>query len=416
MARWSLNNAWKLAALTAVVTFVGVFVALSLSLLLRPIPSYFFPLMSDVSKYQPEAFILRLAVIVTTALFFATTTATVLHCHTLQLFSIDRPNNTNPLPQQHQHILSFHHHAHTDSGVDINVDDLDLSEIVPVSPVTRRRNARFTTTRIFTLLVLVSIVSFATIQFDLFQPILGYFTAENLKWLLFNIAFYLIVIMWVLAMGFLIWYFLKLQNVPDWPKESSSTANNTSVSSNLDVHADLLPAKVDEILSTSPSAPSMTQYTTRKPPPHHHHHHHSQTSSQQFQNTDRDDDDISEQRTEQQSFLSQQEEGQAQEQQQQSSRPAKTFSDHLRAFASWLIAILRPICLTGQAVCIIKIFGLWLALDTFSISNIRLVKLALLATLAFVEYTAAFFFVFFMIILAIDMRAKAPSPEIIFQT
>lgn len=79
----------------------------------------------------------------------------------------------------------------------------------------------------------------------------------------------------------------------------------------------------------------------------------------------------------------------------------------LRTWATWLIVLLRPICLTGQVVCVIKIVGLWLALDTFSISNIGLVKKALLAALAFAEYTAAFFFAFFMTILAVDMRSKS---------
>lgn len=84
-----------------------------------------------------------------------------------------------------------------------------------------------------------------------------------------------------------------------------------------------------------------------------------------------------------------------------------SLADKLKTWATWLIVLLRPICLTGQVVCVIKIVGLWLALDTFSISNIRLVKKALLAALAFAEYTAAFFFAFFMTILAVDMRSKS---------
>lgn len=82
-----------------------------------------------------------------------------------------------------------------------------------------------------------------------------------------------------------------------------------------------------------------------------------------------------------------------------------------RDVLSWIVMNLRLICITGQAVCVIKIFGLWFALQNFSISRRRIIKMALLAALAFAEYTAAFFFAFFLTILAVDIRAKSPSAD-----
>jgi hypothetical protein len=52
----------------------------------------------------------------------------------------------------------------------------------------------------------------------------------------------------------------------------------------------------------------------------------------------------------------------------------------------------------------IKIVGLVFALETFRISRIMLIRTALLAALAFAEYSAAFSFSAFLVILAIDMR------------
>lgn len=133
-------------------------------------------------------------------------------------------------------------------------------------------------------------------------------------------------------MGFLVWYFLKLQGIPDRTAPS-------------------LPDVIEDVDNSFPQAPEFTTSRAR-------------------------------------------------------------IVHRFRAWAAWCIVILRPICLTGQVVCVIKIVGLWLALDTFSISNIRFVKIALLAALAFAEYTAAFFFAFFMTILAVDMRSKAIAADL----
>lgn len=352
LSRWALNNAWKLSGLTAIITFIGIFTAVALNLILRPIPSYFFPLFSDVFKYQPEGTILYLSIIATSLLFFLTTSASIRHC--LFVISSTAPNTSEEEEyncQQKQHLHQFYKN--------INDDEEDISEIVPVSPLPRRRggpgpgsgtssgsSSRLVSTRALILFVLISIISFSTIQFPgLYQPIFKHLTAINLKSLFVNVLFYSIVLTWVLAKGFLIWYFLKLQNIPDYDIEQQSRT----------------------IYTDSSSPPPRSPYSVQQQ------HEESSPSPLPEQNTN-----------------------------------GLSISDRIKAFASWMIAILRPICLTGQAVCLIKIFGLWLALDTFSISNIRLVKIALLATLAFVEYTTVFFFVFFMTILANDMRSKAP--------
>lgn len=77
---------------------------------------------------------------------------------------------------------------------------------------------------------------------------------------------------------------------------------------------------------------------------------------------------------------------------------------HLRKLMLRLVEMLRPMCLTAQLVSVLKIVGLVYALNTFSISKIFLIKIALLAALAFAEYTAAFFLSFFLLILAVDMK------------
>lgn len=78
-----------------------------------------------------------------------------------------------------------------------------------------------------------------------------------------------------------------------------------------------------------------------------------------------------------------------------------------RKFIFWLVEMLRPMCLTAQLVSVLKIIGLVYALKSFSISKIFLIKIALLAALAFAEYTAAFFLSFFLVILAVDMKRLA---------
>lgn len=172
----------------------------------------------------------------------------------------------------------------------------------------------------------------------------------------------------MLAMSFLIWYFLKLQNMPDCPPPtlpSSSAAPPSTHHLNEDVVFidDECSDDSDDIITpANPCTPPAAAHPRPLSVP---------------------------------------------------GAPSHNIALQLRAFAAWFIVILRPVCLTGQAVCIIKIVGLWLALDTFSISNIRLVKIALLAALAFAEYMAALFFTFFMTILAVDMRSKAPSADMV---
>ena len=70
------------------------------------------------------------------------------------------------------------------------------------------------------------------------------------------------------------------------------------------------------------------------------------------------------------------------------------------------VLFLRPFCFVGQVVCLIKIAGLRLALNRFTASRIHYIRLLLHAALAFTEYTAVFFFSFFMIMLMIDIRNK----------
>jgi hypothetical protein len=65
---------------------------------------------------------------------------------------------------------------------------------------------------------------------------------------------------------------------------------------------------------------------------------------------------------------------------------------------------MRPLCLSLQVASMIKIAGLVFALETFRISRIMLIRTALLAALAFAEYSAAFSFSAFLVILAVDMR------------
>lgn len=331
LSRWALLNAWKLAGSTALVTFVGVFLAVTLSLILRPARTYFFPLLSDVDKHHPEAAILRCVIIAATLLFFATTTASIIHCHTLRLFSKDRAMG--------------HTHGHSDEATDALADEADIMESVgtnalPLSPM-RRRSHRMTTKRTVLTCILLIIMLAPLLQYPhLTAPISSGLRQINFTNVLYNFAFYMLVVTWAAAMCFLIWYFLKLQTMPDRPHSLTSTPHS---------------AHTDVTIKADAPTPTQQQQTLRQ-----------------------------------------------------------NFTHRLSAFGSWVVVILRPVCLTGQAVCIIKIFGLWLALDTFSISNIRLVKIALLAALAFTEYTTAFFFSFFMAILALDMRSKAtPSPDLI---
>lgn len=79
----------------------------------------------------------------------------------------------------------------------------------------------------------------------------------------------------------------------------------------------------------------------------------------------------------------------------------------VRYSARWLSTHFRALCVSGQAVCALKIAGLWLALDHFSIAQRHLIRLLLLATLAFVEYSAVVLFALFLAILAFDLRACA---------
>ncbi|PXF47440.1 hypothetical protein BWQ96_02771 [Gracilariopsis chorda] len=313
-SRWAALHAWKLAGLTALVTFVGVFIAVSLSLVLRPTRSYFFPLFSDVSKHQPEAAILRLAFVVATTLLFATATASVQHCRALQFFSTD----SHPLP-----------HTPTDH---VHLSDDDLSTIATKAATPKRRLSTFSIPHLLLFALTATLLTLAVLQY---LGVTNFPTPTIRRVHLLKLGLYLFCTTWLFAMCFLIWYFLKLQHMPNR------------------VHPDL-PLQLGE------GTESSTPRTHTLP------------------NT-----------------------------------PANRVAQRLRTWATHLIVILRPICLTGQAVCVIKIVGLWFALDSFSISKIKLVKLALLAALAFAEYTATFFFAFFMTILAVDMRSKASTPDLL---
>lgn len=339
LLRWSLVNAWRLSGLTAIVALVGTLFPVLLSLLLRPTPVYWFPLLSDVDKHQPEGAVLRFAIFISASLFFATTTASILHCHTLHLIASAADRNV------------FMHNIHAHSSMDINPEDLDVTEMVPVSPMPatpRRRSGRLSTTNTLVLISFSAIVIFSAMHHPMLFPGLAN-ALRKIAYLnlIYNLGFYMFIITSILAMSFLIWYFLRLQNLPDFPPFPPETpVSNASASPRMDLYEEVEAIDAEECAAEG------------------------------------------------QTILSR-------------------LLGHVRAFLIWCVVLLRPVCLTGQAVCIIKIVGLWLALDNFSIANIRIVKITLLAALAFMEYTAAFFFAFFMTILAVDMRAKAPPPELI---
>lgn len=322
LSQWATTNAWKLAGLTAIVTFVGVFIAVSLSLLLRPTLSYFFPLLSDVDKHQPEGAILRIAFITATALLFATTFASVLHCHSLRLFARnpahDSADGFAGLPAEP---------TRPDDALRLDISSPRDVHCQEIAALPKRRVPRLNTIQVLILVPICTTIVFSFLQYTGLAAVLS---ATVQRRHLIKLGVYVLSATWAVSMLFLVWYFLKLQSMPD-----------------------------------------------RCPPP----------QPETLPEVDEQDSDVS-------TFTS----------------PNARIVDRFRAWATWLIVILRPICLTGQVVCIIKIVGLWLALDTFSISNIHLVKIALLAALAFAEYTAAFFFAFFMTILAVDMRAKAVHP------
>jgi hypothetical protein len=86
-----------------------------------------------------------------------------------------------------------------------------------------------------------------------------------------------------------------------------------------------------------------------------------------------------------------------------------------RYFSWYAVGVVRPVCLIAQVVSAIKIVGLVCALNFFSIARIRLINTALLAALAFAEYTAAFFVSFFLVILAIDLR-RATEDELLVKS
>ena len=315
ISRWAAVNAWKLAGSTALVASVGTFIAVSLSIFLRPTRSYFFPLLSDVDKYQPEASILRLAFVISTALLIATTTASVLHCQSLRLFTRERTSHQS---SDFEDILGLEN---------------DLLEITP-NPTTKKRLYRLhlTQTQLYIIIALFVTLFFSFIHYSGFLQ----FLVEVLhRRVVIRLGISIVIMTWITAMCFLTWYFLKLQNIPDRNVNEYSIQNFSDDSQGEGYSSDETEGNTNNFRLT----------------------------------------------------------------------------DHVKSWMAWLVVLIRPICLTGQVVCVIKIFGLWLALDTFSISNIRLVKIALLAALAFAEYTAAFFFAFFMTILAVDMRSKAMTND-----
>lgn len=343
LSRWALINAWRLSGLTALVTLVGMLFPVILSFLLRPTRSYVLPLLSDVTRHQPEGALLRLSICLIAALFFVTTIASILHCHTLHIVA----------SAANQNIFAQHSHAH--SSMDIGLgDDLDVSEIAPTSAVPstpRRRSSRFSTTNVLLILSFTAIVSFSALH----EPALLFVALKRLRRVNYvkvfvNFGFYMLILFYIFAMSFLTWYFLRLQNLPDCPPFILAPASSPVASPDMDLYVE------------GPHLSNGNHGNAKK------------------------------------------------------TTVLQSLSQRLRAFFIWLIVLLRPICLTGQAVCVIKIAGLCLALDTFSIANIRIVKITLLAALSFMQYTAVFFFSFFMTILAIDLRSKAPPPELIPDT
>lgn len=79
------------------------------------------------------------------------------------------------------------------------------------------------------------------------------------------------------------------------------------------------------------------------------------------------------------------------------------------SIVSAIVAMMRPMCLSVQTVAVLKVVGLTYALDNFAITENKYVELTLQAGLAFAEYTAAFCFATFLIILAVDMKRAAPA-------
>lgn len=323
--RWAFANAWRLSIFTAIVTLVGLFIAVSLSLLLRPTRSYFFPLLSDVDKHHPERAILRLAFFSTTLLLLATTFASILHARSIKTIR-DRSTASSQSPHEESVALSA---AEAIRPVDIAFrgnavmwpSEPASDVIVPVTP-RRRRVSRLQIIVFFPVLLTIWAIAAQSPEFS--ESMSTSMRSIRLE----TLCTYTISLAWIAAFCFLVWYFLKLQSIPEPLIEADNEQEVTILG--------------DEQDPTSTNLPGV---------------------------------------------------------------------DRMRALVAWAILALRPICLTGQVVCIIKIAGLRLALDTFSISRIRLVRRALLAALAFAEYTAAFFFAFFMAILAVDLRAKTADVD-----
>lgn len=80
---------------------------------------------------------------------------------------------------------------------------------------------------------------------------------------------------------------------------------------------------------------------------------------------------------------------------------------HLSWAPPWVRSITRmlcTLCVSGQAVCAFKIAGLWATLESFAIAQRRVIRLVLLCTLSFTEYTAVLLFCVFLAVLAMDLR------------
>lgn len=69
-------------------------------------------------------------------------------------------------------------------------------------------------------------------------------------------------------------------------------------------------------------------------------------------------------------------------------------------------------CVSGNIVCAFKIIGLWIALDNFSIARRHYIRLGILCTLAFVEYTAVILFCIFLMVIASELRSFSSMTDL----
>lgn len=286
---WLAEHAWQLSGLTALTSSTSFFIAVTCSFSLRPRRPYFFPLLSDVSSYDPEKSILHSGFMLSTVLLLATTVA----CW------------------KRAAMLEENCEGGVEDGGDGGDDNVGL---------VRRKTRRFGVTSAVILMFSVLVLGTFARSFKIVKIVSGVLTAKRLD----TIAFYGLAFVWFSAISYLTWFFFKLETISD--HDTCDVEADTEAYDNLRLRY-------------------------------------------------------------QESY--------------QSELREKIHRMFLR-----LILYLRPLCFTGQVVCLVKIAGLRLALNRFNISKKPLIRLALQTALSFTEYTGAFFFSFFMIMLMIDMRKK----------